>query len=201
MMLFTSELAKGIGNKLASNMAWWRQLPQQSNNTSQKLYQSGLFPLLWPHNKSSQNLAAEKTILCLLKVLLAYLIHNVVFVSVVQQSEPVMYVYPLFFRVFPHIVTILFCSQSWGLAIQEGLTWALLTWVAVDCCQMLAGAAVTRRLDVQDGPWLGARLGLMTRAATQAFPIGHCLGTQAPYMAAGFPQSKWSRKTSVVFHA
>ena len=41
-------------------MASWRQLPQQSNNTPQELYQSGLFPLLWPHNKSSQNLAAEK---------------------------------------------------------------------------------------------------------------------------------------------
>ena len=60
MMLFTSELAKGIGNKLSSNMASWRQLPQQSNNTPQELYQSGLFPLLWPHNKSSQNLAADK---------------------------------------------------------------------------------------------------------------------------------------------
>ena len=145
----------------------------------------------------------NKTILCFLKVILAYLIYNVVLVSAVQKSESVLYIYiyPLFFRVFPHIATILFCSQSCGLVIQEGLTWAFLTWVAVDCSQMLAGASVTWSLDAQDDPWLGAHLGLMTRAPTQTFPIGRYLGTQAPYMAGSFPQSKWSRKTHMVFHA
>ena len=170
--------------------------PSSQTTPHQKLYQSGLFPLLWPHNKSSQNLAAEKSHFVFFKSFigifdLQWCVH---FCCTAKWISYTCISTLKFFRVFPHIATILFCSQSCGLAIQEGLTWALLTWVAVDCCQMLAGAAVTRRLDVQDGPWLGARLGLMTRAPTQAFPIGHYLGTEAPYMAGSFPQSKWFRK-------
>lgn len=55
---------KGIGNKLASNMASWIRVPQKIKQHPKKLYQSRrLFQLLLLHNKSPQNLAAEDAIL------------------------------------------------------------------------------------------------------------------------------------------